>query len=419
MTAMKFRLACLAFAIAAALMAVIWWNPAIVRTDAGNPAASPSLGSPFADWHPAAIRKLPLRFPVRSDLQSLVSDRELRMVLETAVPRWDPPTVPIMLHALRLWGTKARFPMPDKSPEYIGDCGAFRRILLHDAECVRIVGKFDEFLIDTRYGVRVLTSGDPIKASTNSEGHCDQVLKVLGECGIPASEAITTAAHRRGMVADLLGDSMARFSLLQELEFSACAFARWLPPTRSWENRFGERFTFDDLVRALVEQPLGRGSCQGCHVPYALTSILLASQGYPDLISAASRSTLEGRLREMSQCLEANELPGGGWDKRWTGQYVDNPENIFFEFKPHFDRISATAHHLEWIALVPPKQRPERTIVERAVRALVVEITSLSNEDLDKPKGYLPLTHAARALCLTRGHDCAFPLWQQLQGKSE
>jgi hypothetical protein len=212
---------------------------------------------------------------------------------------------------------------------------------------------------------------------------------------------------------------MARFSLLQELEFSASAFARWLPPTRAWENRFGERFTFDDLVRALVAQPLGKGSCQGCHVPYALTCILLATQEYPDLISSASRSALEGRLREMSRCLEANELPRGGWDKRWSGQYVDSPENVFFELKPHFDEISATGHHLEWIALVPPSLRPEPRVVERAARALVAGVTGLSDEDLAKPKGYLPLTHAARALCLSRGHDWAFPLWQQLQGGPE
>src|SRR5262245_4945131 len=102
MVAVKFRLACLGLAVTAALTAVVLWNPAIVRTVAGDRASSPSSGPSPSDWRPVVIRERPLRLLVRGDLRSLVSDRDLRMVLETAVPRWEPPTVPIMLHALRL-----------------------------------------------------------------------------------------------------------------------------------------------------------------------------------------------------------------------------------------------------------------------------------------------------------------------------
>ena len=369
---------------------------------------------PPPDWRPARIRDQPLRLAVRSDLKGMVSDRELRSVLETAVPRWNPPTVPIMLHALRLWGADAWFPMFTKTPELIGDCRAFRRILLDDAECVRVVGKFDAFLRDTRYGVRVLTSGEPLKVSTNSEGHCDQLLKVLAECEIPGSEAVITAAGRHKTVADLVRDSLSRFSLFQELEFTSIAYARWLPPVSSWENRFGERFTFDDLVQALVATPIGKGSCQGCHVPYALASIMLAHDQYPQLISKATRFRLEVHLRAISAYLTQHQLEEGDWDKKWSGNYVDHPENMFFEFKPHFDKISATGHHLEWIALVPPELRPELGVLNSAVKRLVSDILRLSNEDLAKSKGYLPLTHAARAICLTRGYDHAFTLWQQV-----
>ena len=416
MNSINLRMASLGLAIVAFGLTACWWASRDSKPSSGTSRTVNSANLPLPDWRPAKIRDLPLRLAVRNDLKEIVSDRELRLVLETAVPRWDPPTVPIMLHALRLWGTEAWFPMPLQTPEFIGDCRAFRRILLDNGECVRVVGQFDEFLRDTRYGVRVLTSGEPLKVSINSEGHCDQLLKVLAECGVPSSETVITATERHQTVADLIRDSLSRFSLLQELEFTSIAYARWLPPTSSWENRFGERFTFDDLVEALVASPLGKGSCQGCHVPYALVSILLASDQYPHIISGSTRAKLEERLRAISESLSRNQIEGGGWDKRWSGSYVDHPDNIFFEFKPHFDKISATGHHLEWIALVPPGLRPEQSVITSAVKSLIDDILRLSDEDLAKSKGFLPITHAARAFCLMRGCDHAYPLWQRLQG---
>jgi hypothetical protein len=65
-------------------------------------------------------------------------------------------------------------------------------------------------------------------------------------------------------------DSLANFDINQEMEFTAAAYSRWLPPTKAWVDRHGERHTFDDIVDALLRQPANRTACSGTHTPYAL-----------------------------------------------------------------------------------------------------------------------------------------------------
>ena len=315
----------------------------------------------FRDW--------PLHFAYSGDLAMLVTDTDLEIALDASIPRWDPPTVPTMLHALRLWGVDARFAVPPGAPQITGDCCAFRRVLLDNDSCVRTVRTFEVFWFDTQYGIRPLTFPDPVRKAENAEAHSDQLLQVLAECNLPASEPVRTLSGRAGTIADILRDSTARFTLAQELEFTTIAYSRWLPPNNQWRNRFGESFSLENLADALVGVELGKGACQGCHVPFALTNLLLASEQHPQIISDRSRRSVAARLSDISLALESTELPNGGWDKRWSGHYVEKPDNVFFEFKPHFDKISVTGHQLEWIAIAPPAVRPSRAVIARAVRA--------------------------------------------------
>lgn len=317
-----------------------------------------------------------------------------------------------MIHAIRLWGTDAQFDVAEGVPGYTASCSAFLDIMSDDARCRSVLPALREFLVDSDYGVTVVTSGDLLSPSINAEGHCDQLLKAFAESGVGSDHMLTTSSGRVACVRDVMADSMARFSLGQELEFTLIAYSRWLPPAHCWNNRFGERFCFDDVVNALLQEPIGKGACQGCHSPYSLVSVFLADNRHPGVLSAASRQKIGDRLIEISLRLEQNELAGGGWDKRWSGEYVEAPENVFFEFKPHFDKISVTGHQLEWIVMAPASMRPSSTVISRAFSKLASDVLALSEEDLSKPKGYLPLTHAAKAMVMARGDHHAFSFWQ-------
>jgi len=353
---------------------------------------SPSSNEP-------AVRNFPLQIePVLVGVNRIDESRVVG-ILAIAVPRWDPPTVPIMLHALRLWGADAKFvnAEPNDSSE------RFIETLLNSKKCDNLIGQFNGFLTATDRGVRVLTSGDMLKTSINAEPHVDKLLQVLGECQIPLNKLVIDSDLGRHTVEDILRESFWRFSLTQELEFTTNAYVLWLPPTKHWTNRFGQQFSFDDLAEALISRPIGEGVCQGTHVPYALTMMIRANMLYPGTLSPSQVKAAETRLMEISVALEFNESPNGGWDKYWSGGYIERPENMFFEFKPHFDRIAVTGHHLEWIAMAPENLRPSATVIQRSEEALARQIEGLSDEDLDKPKGYLPITHAARAFMFLRG----------------
>jgi hypothetical protein len=344
-------------------------------------------------------RAVPLTIVPQSHGGYEVPEVVLSSLLSVAKPRWHPPTVPIMLHAVRLWGRDAVFEEspPDQSS------GRFIEVLLDSRQCDKVVGQFSGFLVATDHGVRVLSSGDMLRRSLYAEPHSDKLLQVLAECAVSRDTPVIDNNGRRHTVEAILRESLWRFSLSQELEFTTNAYTLWLPPRRTWSNRFGQVYSFSDLAEALVSRPIGSGACQGTHVPYALNSLIRANELAPELLSQEAEAAAYDRLRTMSVRLELNELPGGGWDKTWSGEYVAVPENMFFEFKPHFDRIAVTGHHLEWIALAPEELRPSRNVVQRAIEALGRELSALSGDDLQKSKGYLPVTHAVRAMVLLSG----------------
>lgn len=362
-----------------------------------------------------AIRNTPLEIAPPGDLGEMITDERLKVILTDATPRWSPPNVPMMLHAVRLWGPLADF--SDESGERAEmSCHRFVQIMLDNEQFREQVGSFDNFLVETSFGVRVLSSGDPGEYTAYAEGHYDQLLQCFGEAGVAASTPVVTDSGKTFSLREIVSDSLMRFSLSQELEFTTCAYVRWLPPARRWKNRFGESYSFDDLALALAERELGSGACQGCHVPYALANLMRASELYPGLLSKDAQRAVRERLREVSLCLEAHELNTGGWDKSWSGEYVERPENLFFELKPHFDRIASTGHHLEWIALVSGDMRPSRSVIARAASALIREIASLSEADRSKFKGFLPVSHAARAFVLMRGSTNGAQVWDALAG---
>lgn len=251
---------------------------------------------------------------------------------------------------------------------------------------------------------------EPTEKHLLGAAHVDQLLKVLADADIARSTPVVTESAS-GSIADLLADSIARFSLEQELEFTALAYCRWLPPQTEWRNRFNARFSFDDVARKLCGQPLGTGACNGIHGLQAIAQMLAVDKLHP-LLSDSSISQIEGHLRECTLCLEANELPSGGWGDAWSGVAGPLPDGEQV-WSPRFTVISSTGHHLEWIAIAPAELRPATPIVRRAIQALVREVAGMSESDRSNFKHFLPVSHAARALCQLRG-ESAIRLWQGL-----
>lgn len=356
-------------------------------------AKRPALGYP-------TTRTFPLRIEPTGELASLVADRDVRIALQATLPYWDPPGVATMLHALRLWGREAKFPPDINGNEVLSGGGMVETLLDNDLCIQRNRNWFDEYLVQTPHGIRIATSHQALSGELLGVTHVDQLLQVLGEAGVPRDTPVRASSGETGDVGDLLDDSLMRFTLQQELEFSACAFARWLPPRRSWTNRFGREYAFDDIAAELSSRSFGTGACNGCHVVFALVNLFRADEQMP-ILSQRIRRGVESRLRECTLLLEENELADGGWNHRWSAadRADAEPKNVY---GGRFDRIAVTGHHLEWIALAPAEVRPSIPVLRRAVHALVADIHGCSEPERANFKNFWPLSHAARALTLLK-----------------
>ncbi len=350
-------------------------------------------------------REKPLEVLPKLLLDGSVSEEDLVSVLCGALPLWNPPSVPSAYHELRLWGRNCAFTKEMLGAERSGD--DLVKILLNDDVCVaKTASPGGNYLLDSPFGIRVIQAGTLDAVEYRAEAHYGQLLKVIGQVGVPADTPVSTSSGRVGNVVDLYQDEVMRFSLLGELEFIGCALAYWHPPQKTWRDQFGNEFSFDQLLSKLIAVPLGKGGCGGTHLPYTVVTILRVDEQYP-ILSADVRQKARDWVATLTQWLEDHQAGLGGWDKSW-GQ----PGAVGYLYGEELlDRITITGHQLEWMALVPSDDlRPAVTVIQRAVAALRRDVDALPPIEYRSFKTLLPVSHGARALALFRGQD-PFTVW--------
>lgn len=344
-------------------------------------------------------REQPLQLVPYTGLEETVTEEDLVTVLCAALPWWNPPCCPCAFHELKLWGRNAVFTRAMTGVPRSGDW--LVNTLLNDAECRANTGPLGgAYLLDSPYGIRPVLVGSEDAIEYRGEGHYGQLLQIFAEAGVPAASRITTGSGRIGSLADVYQDALMRFSLAQELEFIGCALAYWHPPERTWQDQFGNEYSFDDLLRALMDRPLGKGACGGCHVPQAVVAILRVDEECGVLSDSVRRQAGQW-LKRLVALLQDRWPATGGWDPSWA----DAAHTGSLWKDDRLDRIAVTGHHLEWMALAPLEARPASTLIKRAIVSLVVDVRSLPPLKHQSFKTLLPVSHAARALAMMRRQD--------------
>ncbi len=171
------------------------------------------------------------------------------------LPPKGPYRVSQFLHILRAYGTDGQLTGKPSSSQEVLDA------LLNDNLGKRYFGETP--LVQTRNGVRY---SRVLGGNRESEKHRDQVLATLAELGGPLSRPLQIGKIETNVRA-VLDDSIANFYIEQrELAWTAIAYSLYLPPSREWSNRYGERTTFNELAEKLLSSPLEKNSCGGLHM---------------------------------------------------------------------------------------------------------------------------------------------------------
>jgi hypothetical protein len=339
-----------------------------------------------------------IRVAPAGGLQGSISREELYKALLFLEPRWKIAKTNNLLHALRLWGVDADFTNSPLPNPFLTVPPSGKRMLdvLLSNRLFRQAGIFpSECLYRTDHGVGV------VRDNINAGGvaHVDQYMKVMAESGVPLRTKIEVFEKDDATLADVLRESQYSFGLEEELEFSAVAFSRYLPPRTTWQNRFGEVFTFDMMADKLLEKSLGQGACGGVHAMYALINLLRVNDRYP-ILKPVTRERIERRIARVSRLLEANQSPDGAWYLDWhVGKVPSEDEPVGFQ------AVWMTGHHLEWIALAVPRLRPDRKVIQKAASYLVKAIPLHTIHTI--AESYAPFSHAGRALALIEEVDPA------------
>ena len=335
-------------------MALIWPIYRATR------AITPTPGKTYRDnkWREVAL----VIEPIGVD-QPVVPEGDLTSRLVSLLPRWRMKKTNSMLHAMRLWGMSLpehiKDPLSVLPTGSIPSSSAILEALLDESVFRATRVKSQPFLYKTNVGIGVkLDSGGGV-------AHADQFLKTMGELGLEASRQISLRGCDRCTLNDVIRQSLYNFDEGQEMEFTAVALSRWLPPASEWLDRDGRLHSLDQICGLLLKKTAGQGSCGGVHVLYGLVNLLRSDDQF-HFLKPTTRLELTQRLRATSSLLEGSQSLQGGWTLDWanprkaaSGGGLTNTDS--------FELILVTGHHLEWIALAPRDVRPNNDCIARAV----------------------------------------------------
>jgi hypothetical protein len=379
-------------AIAASLTVLavsgIWHRPAEVEArivPRGNDEPAPSAAKP---------REKPLRITPLYNDAALIDDDDLSDVLSRLLPRFSRErlTPNVAEHAVRVWGAEATFAAPDA----MSGSEMVSILTDHALFAASWNGNTLPLLEGGRRGVLVRWGDTPSESQ-----HPDHWLACLSEAEIPR-DALVSTPQGRFTFADALEQAAYSFDPNHlEIEWSALSLVLWLPPQSRWVNRDGREVSFDQMALELIRPKPKTGACAGTHRLYTLTALLRVDDEHHILTTETRGKSLD-YLRTIAPLLQASQHAEGYWTAAWGlgaaglhgAESTDIPQ-----------RVVATGHHLEWLAIAPAELHPPRDDLHKAARWLVRTIRAQDHATLMRE--YMFYSHVLSAFCLWRSVEAA------------
>ncbi|MFV0443212.1 MAG: hypothetical protein ACK5Q5_06550 [Planctomycetaceae bacterium] len=256
-------------------------------------------------------------------------------------------------------------------------------------------------LVDTPFGVAFRThpqqDGNAAVTMEMVGGipHVDKVLSLLGELGYSLETPLTSHSGGHYTVADVLEDSLQRFSYQRELEWSLIAYCDYLGSQHSWRASSGEVVSVSDIVDRLLARAEDRGACRGTHRVYAIAKAHVRELRQPGFLTPDVASRAKDYLHDLSIRLEDCQSPDGSWGPDWNqaGSAVGDAE---MGTSTESERMLVTGHMLEWMAVVQNDSRPSQQVIHRAACFVLDRLAAEPGKWFNEQ--FFPATHALRAI---------------------
>lgn len=222
-----------------------------------------------------------------------------------------------------------------------------------------------------RPGLRI----DLQPGTKTGQGHRDQWLAVLAQCGLPLHTELSVG-DRSFQLADWLQQAEYDVPRNLELEFSwtLIALTSYRDTDHRWTARDGIEYSTQDLLESELQQSLAESVCGGTHrlIGIAMSLNKRRNEGQPVTGVWANAET---KVREAITLAEQNQNPDGSY-------------SVAYLHRPGWTRdlgeaLGTTGHVLEFLAFAASDQTLRQPWVERSVRRVCQILDECREVDLE------------------------------------
>jgi hypothetical protein len=244
------------------------------------------------------------------------------------------------------------------------------------------------------------------EGSTTAQGHPDQWLGYLSQCGVGGIPVDTKLRAGGGefTVADLLEQAKVDIVPGQEATWTLMALAAYLPPDATWLARDGSTWTTEKVVQMEADADVFTSACGGAHRLYGLVAAVNARRADAERAAGGRPVSLTGGWAAAAERIE------DAIDRARRFQQPDGSFSIHSFERPGtssdvFAKLAATGHVFEVLVLALDDERLAEPWIARAADRLVTMLDQTADVDVECGGLY----HAAHGLLLYRQRACGDP----------
>jgi hypothetical protein len=219
-----------------------------------------------------------------------------------------------------------------------------------------------------------------------SQGHQDQFIAEMAQCGMPADREFVVQGKRYKFLDFVRHSQMrARVTKDQELSWTIVVVGQYLGTDLPWTNSYGEKLTFEDLVRYEVNADVEQAACGGTHRLFGLKwvqNLHLQKGGKTEGVW----KDLEEEQVKYQRIARRDQNPDGSFS---TDFFRGKGEARDMQL-----RMNTSGHIVEWLAYSLPEEDLHKPWMEDAVNRLALMFLEIQDRSMESGTLY----HAAHGL---------------------